>query len=236
MGVGKDRVTRSNEEKEQGQMKTRGRDRPTPLVLLHSGCCLKSAHSPAGAKRERGREGKEGGGGMEQVVVWGERKVKQSGSRKWWVGEDGGMEREKEGAESSVSLSSCVRTGSAVWLHCSISLPWPSQKQILRSLPPSLPPSLPLPLISPPSFACCHLSSPRSWRPPTFSPSPLSTLLHCPPVHTLSFLLLNLSFLSTLLIPNILLSCHQCNVPFRSAFLLYTASKVTLSRGRCVCG
>lgn len=183
MGVGKDRVTRSNEEKEQGQMKTRGRDRPTPLVLLHSGCCLKSAHSPAGAKRERGREGKEGGGGMEQVVVWGERKVKQSGSRKWWVGEDGGMEREKEGAESSVSLSSCVRTGSAVWLHCSISLPWPSQKQILRSLPPSHPPSLclsshlpPLPaVISPPL-------GPGVPPPSLLLPCPLfSTVLLCTP-------------------------------------------------------
>lgn len=47
---------------------------------------LKSAHSPAGAKREReergregGRAGKEGGGGIEQVGVWGERKVNQSG-------------------------------------------------------------------------------------------------------------------------------------------------------------
>lgn len=200
MGVGKDRVTRSNEEKEQGQMKTRGRDRPTPLVLLHSGCCLKSAHSPAGAKRERGREGKEGGGGMEQVVVWGERKVKQSGSRKWWVGEDGGMEREKEGAESSVSLSSCVRTGSAVWLHCSISLPWPSQKQILRSLPPSHPPSashltsllcllsslLPSVLASPHllSFSPVHSSPLSSCAHPVFPPlEPLFPLNPPDPKH-----------------------------------------------------
>lgn len=64
MGVEEDRLTSSDEEKEEGQKKTRGSERPTPLVLLHSGCFLKSAHSPAGAKRERegGREGKREGG------------------------------------------------------------------------------------------------------------------------------------------------------------------------------
>lgn len=100
-----------------------------------------------------------------------------------------------------------------------------------RSSTPSLPlsshlPRLP-PVISPPL---------RSATPPTFSfplsPSPLSTL---PSFPSLSILSLNLLFLSPSMIPNILLSPHQYNVLFGSAFLLYTASKVTLSSGRCVC-
>lgn len=37
--------------KEEGQMKSRGRERPTPLVLLHSGSFLKSAD---GAGRSEG--------------------------------------------------------------------------------------------------------------------------------------------------------------------------------------
>lgn len=77
-------MTRSDEIKKEGQMKIGGRERPTPLVLLHSGCFLKSAHSPAGAKREReGEIGRGWGRGVgwrwvEQVEVWGERKVNQS--------------------------------------------------------------------------------------------------------------------------------------------------------------
>lgn len=68
MRIGEERVTCSDEEKE----------KEVERGLLHSGRSLKSAHSPAGAKRNeggrvRGREG------VQQVEAWGERKVNQSG-------------------------------------------------------------------------------------------------------------------------------------------------------------
>lgn len=139
------------------------------------------------------------------------------GGRGWRYG-DRERDREREGAQCRR-----VRTGSAVWLHCSISLPWPSQKQILHSLPPSL------------SHLTSLLCLPSSLLP--FAPVvPLPPLfLPCPPFPPLPILSLNLSLLSPLLIPNTLLSSHQCNVLVCSAFPLYTAPKVTLARGRCVC-
>lgn len=125
-------------------------------------------------------------------------------------GESGGWEKmkvwregeKKKGAESSVCLSSCVQTGSAVWLHCSISLPWPSQKHILRSLPPFLP--LP-PVISPPL-------TPVAPPPRTFSPDRSSLLSSCThPI--LSFLPLNFPFLSPLLISHTLISVMSSFAP-----------------------
>lgn len=154
------------------------------------------------------------------------------GGRRWRYGE---REREREGRKElraqclSVAVFGPAQLcGFTAAFHC---LGRPRN----RSSTPCLPPSLPPPLVSPPSSASCHLSSPRSWRPP---PTPL------PPLSTLSPLLSSRTHpVFPLLEPLLpvtppdpdhpLLSSHQCNVLFCSAFLPYTASKVTLSRGRC---
>lgn len=126
--------------------------------------------------------------------------------------------REREGGELSVVLCSDR-------LSCVASLQHFTALAVPETDPPSLPPSLPS-LISPPRFASCHLSSPLL----------LSSLhlLSFFPVHSSLVFLLKPSSLSPLPIPYIHPSSHRCNVLFRSAFLPYEASKVTLSRGVCV--
>ena len=153
---------------------------------------------------------------MVQVVVWVERKVNQSGRWKWVVGENEGMERERGGrAQCRSVLGPAQLCGFTAAFHC---LGRPRNRS---SLPPSLPS-----LISPPRFASCHLSSPLL----------LSSLhlLSFFPVHSSLVFLLKPSSLSPFPIPYIHPSSHWCNVLFRSAFLPYKASKVTLSRGVCV--
>lgn len=65
-------LTRSDEELEEGQRKRRAGERPPPLWTLSEICSL------TGWSRER-REVEGGGGGIEQVEAWGERKVNRSG-------------------------------------------------------------------------------------------------------------------------------------------------------------
>lgn len=65
-------MTRSDEKLEEGQRRRRAGERPPPLWMLSEICSL------TGWSRER-RKVEGGGGGIEQVEAWGERKVNQSG-------------------------------------------------------------------------------------------------------------------------------------------------------------
>lgn len=90
----------------------------------------------------------------------------------------------------------------------------------------------------PPSSSASHLTSllclllsplPQLLLSPHLFPSPLSTLPYFPPMPILHLLLL----LSPLLTLDFLFSGSRHIV--MSVFFLYTASKVTLSRSRCMC-
>lgn len=123
------------------------------------------------------------------------------------------MEIEKRRGKGLRAQCFSVAVFRAVWHHCSISLAWPSQKQILHSLPLSshLPP-LP-PVISPPLAPVI---------PP---PAPLTAHPFFPPVPILSFLSFNFSSADPhppLLILNVLFFSLQCNILSCFAFLLYT--------------